>query len=67
MLTGKNAYATHCGRYIFRQNIKAASCFGMNFGCFSLSRFSQLHCNTMRKVIKVQKNLHTNQQNEHTP
>ena len=25
------------------------------------------HCNAMRKAIKVHKNLHTNQQNEHTP
>ena len=37
------------------------------FGCFSPSRFSPFHYNTMRKAIKAHKNLHTNQQNEHTP
>ena len=39
----------------------------VNFGCFSPSRFSDFHCNAMRKAIKVHKNLHTDQQNEHTP
>ena len=39
----------------------------VKFGCFSPSRFSHFHCNTMRKAIKAHKNLHTNQQNEHTP
>ena len=39
----------------------------VNFGCFSSSRFSHFHCNAMRKAIKAHKNLHTNQQNEHTP
>ena len=32
----------------------------VNFGCFSPSRFSHFHCNTMRKAIKARKNLHTN-------
>ena len=32
----------------------------VKFGCFSLSRFSHFHCNTMRKAIKAHKNLHTN-------
>ena len=39
----------------------------VNFGCFSPSRFSHFHCNAMRKAIKAHKNLHTNQQNDHTP
>ena len=39
----------------------------LNSGCFSPSRCSHFHCNAMRKSIKAHKNLHTNQQNEHTP
>ena len=39
----------------------------VNFGCFSRSRFSHFHCNTMRKAIKAHKNLHTNQQQEYIP
>ena len=39
----------------------------VNFGCFSLSRFSHFHCNAMRNAIKAHRNLHTNQYNEHTP
>ena len=39
----------------------------VNFHCFSLSRFSHFHCISMRKAIMVHKNLHTNQQNKHTP
>ena len=39
----------------------------VNFGCFSLSRFSHFHCNAMKKAIKVHKNLHTNQHNKHIP
>ena len=39
----------------------------VNCDCFSPSRFSHFHCNAMRKAIKAHKNLHTNQQNEHTP
>ena len=31
----------------------------VKFGCFSPSRFSHFHCNTMRKAIKAHKNLHT--------
>ena len=37
------------------------------FGSFSPSRFSHSYCNAMTKAIKVHENLHTNQQNEHTP
>ena len=33
---------------------------------FHRAGFSHFHCNTMRKAIKGHKNLHTNQQNEHT-
>ena len=36
------------------------------FWLFLPSRFSQFHCNGMRKAIKVHKILHINQQNEHT-
>ena len=39
----------------------------VNYRCFSPSRFSHFHCNTMRKAIKGHKNLYTNYQNEHTP
>ena len=39
----------------------------VNSGFFSPSRFSHFHCNAVRKAIKVAENLHTNQQNEHTP
>ena len=38
----------------------------VNFGCFSPSRFLHFHCNAMREAIKAHKNLHKNQQNEHT-
>ena len=38
----------------------------VNFGSFSPGRFSHFHCSAMRKAIKVHKNLHTKQQNEHT-
>ena len=38
----------------------------VSFGWFSPSRFSHFHCNAMRKAIKEHKNLHTNQQNDHT-
>ena len=39
----------------------------VNFGCFPPSRCQRFHWNAMRKAIKVHKNWHTIQQNEHTP
>ena len=39
----------------------------VNFGGFSPSGFLYFLCNAMRKSMKLHKNLHANQQNEHTP
>ena len=51
-----STYCGHCGVLV-----------SVNFGCFSPSRFSHFYCNAMTKTIKAHKNLHSNQQNEHTP
>ena len=37
----------------------------VNFGFFLPSRCERFHCNAMRKVIRVRKNWHTIQKNEH--
>ena len=49
--------------YLFIQNDVNKSrgvLVSVKFGCFSPSRFSHFHCNTIRKAIKAHENLHTN-------
>ena len=52
--------------HVWREKARA-ELVSVNFGCFSPSIFSTFHYNAVRKPIKAHKNLHTSQQNEHTP